>query len=343
MSKKLSVALSVVMMSVLAFVGVQLAGAHPSSRRGADAGSSMCGLRSSPGAYKHVIVIFEENNPYSSIYKSSAAPYINSVINQCGLATNYHNITHPSLPNYLAATTGATLAQLHTFYTAPTADCTPSATCEWKGNNIFEELNVRHRPWRGYAESMPSPCAKANSGFYAPRHNPAVYDTDLSNCATDDVPLGTTSSSRLLRDFSSSSKAPAYATITPNLCHDMHGISGCPAGSLVTAGDNWLKLWLPKITATPVYRAGQTVIFITWDEGEPASGGAQAGEACATNTTDQSCHVVTIVVAPSVKRGRKVSTLLNHYSLLKSSEDLLGLPEIGSAKTAKSMVKPFGL
>lgn len=339
MSKKLLVALSAAAVSLLAVVGVQLAGAHASSRRTARAGSSMCGLRSSAGTYKHVIVVFEENNSYGSIYKSAAAPYVNSVIGQCGLATNYHNVTHPSLPNYLAATTGGTLAQLHTFYTSPTADCTPSATCEWKGNNIFEELNLRHRLWRGYAESMPSACGKANSGMYAPRHNPAVYDTDLNNCATNDVPLGTTSSSRLLSDFSSSSKAPAYATLTPNLCHDMHGISSCPSGSLVTAGDNWLKLWLPKITATPVYKAGQTVIFITWDEGEPGTD----GEACATNTTDQSCHVVTIVVAPSVKRGKKVATLFNHYSLLKSSEDLLGLPEIGSAKSATSMVKPFGL
>jgi phosphatidylinositol-3-phosphatase len=343
MSKRLVLGLSVVVMSSLTVVGVQFAAAQASSRGAAQAKTSMCGVRSSAGSYKHVIVIFEENNPYNSIYKSSAAPYINSVINQCGLATNYHNITHPSLPNYLAATTGATLAQLHTFYTAPTADCTPSAACEWTGNNIFEELNIRHRLWRGYAESMPFACAKANSGPYAPRHNPAVYDTDLSNCSTDDVPLGTTSSSRLLKDFASSAKAPAYATLTPNLCHDMHGIGSCPSGSLITAGDNWLKLWLPKITATPVYRAGQTVIFITWDEGEPASGSAQSGEACAANTTDQSCHVVTIVVAPSVKHGKKVATLFNHYSLLKSSEDLLGLPEIGSAKTAKSMVGAFGL
>ncbi len=307
--------------------------------RGALAKSSMCGLRSSAGTYKHVIVIFEENNSYGSIYKSSSAPYINSVINQCGLATNYHNITHPSLPNYLAATTGATLAQLHAYDTGPTADCSPSATCEWKGNNIFEELNLRHRRWRGYAESMPSPCYKANQGAYAPRHNPAVYDTDLSNCATNDVPLGTTSSSRLLSDFASPSKAPAYATLTPNLCDDMHGIGTCPSGSLITAGDNWLKLWLPKITKTPVYKAGQTAIFIVWDEGEPGTD----AEACATNTTDQSCHVVAIVVAPSVKRGKKVATRFNHYSLLKSSEDLLGLPEIGSAKTATSMVKAFGL
>jgi hypothetical protein len=334
MSKKLSVALSAVAVSVMTIVGAQPAAAHTASRNVAHV-TSMCGVRTSPGTYKHVIVIFEENNAYGSIYKSSAAPYINSVIGKCGLATNYHNVSHPSLPNYIAATTGASYAQLAPF----TPDCTPSLACDWAGNNIFHQLNTKGRRWRGYAESMPSACHMANAGFYAPRHNPAVYDTDLTNCGTNDVPLGTTSSSRLLSDFYSSSTAPAYATVTPNLCDDMHGAKGCPSGRLITAGDNWLKLWLPKITATPVYKAGHTAIFIVWDEGEPGT----SYENCAANTTDQSCHVVAIVVAPSVSHRKKVATLFSHYSLLKSSEQLLGLPQIGQAVGAASMVKPFNL
>ena len=338
MSKKLVAGLSAGVVLIASAAVVQLAGAQTRAHRGsarAAAGSAMCGKRTTAGTYKHVIVIFEENNSYGSIYKSSYAPYINSVINQCGLATNYHNVTHPSLPNYIAATTGAAYAQLAPFV----SDCTPSVSCEWNGNNIFHQLQAKGRRWRGYAESMPSSCDKTNSGFYAPRHNPAVYDTDLSSCTGNDVPLGTTSASQLLIDFASSTKAPAYATITPNLCDDMHGTSGCPAGSEITTGDNWLKQWLPKITSTAVYKAGQTAIFIVWDEGEPGT----SYENCATNTADQSCHVVAIVVAPSVAHGKKVATKFSHYSLLKSSEQLLGLPQIGQAVGAASMLKPFNL
>ncbi len=111
-----------------------------------------------------------------------------------------------------------------------------------------------------------------------------------------------------------------------------------PEQSILT-GDNWLKSWLPAITSTPVYVGGDTAIFIVWDEG----GGGTAGENCAKNLADESCHVPAIVVAPSVKRKTVVSTPFNHYSLLKTAEDLLGLPELSSARTATSMVSPFNL
>lgn len=337
MSRKLVVALSAAVVSILTVAGVQLAAAHARTHRGSEraaAGSAMCGVRKTAGTYKHVIVIFMENNSYNTIYGSSSAPYINGLTRSCGLATNYHNISHPSLPNYMAASTGASYAQLAPFV----SDAPPSAENQWTGNNIFYQLNVKHRRWRSYAESMPSACDKANAGLYAPRHNPAVYDTDLTNCKTNDIPLGTTSNSQLLRDFAKSTTAPAFSWITPNLCDDMHGASGCPT-NLIATGDNWLKKWLPKITATPAYKAGQTAIFLTWDEGSAGT----SYENCTTNSSDESCHVVMIVIAPSVARGKRVATSFNHYSMLKSSEQLLGLPQIGQAAGATSMVTPFGL
>jgi phosphatidylinositol-3-phosphatase len=300
--------------------------AHPPSR-------SPCGRDARAPVYKHVIVLFEENNSYASIYKSSSAPYINSVISACGLATNYHNVTHPSLPNYVAATTGASLPQLLPFV----SDCTPSVACQWTGNNIFNEVNGKGG-WKGYAESMPTNCDRSDVGLYAPRHNPAVYATDLSNCASRDLPLGTLASSPLLKDFSKEKTAPAFAWITPNLCDDMHGAPGCPS-NLIQTGDNWLKMWLPRITSTAVYRSGDTAILIAWDEGEPGV----AGEDCAASTSDQSCHVVAIVVAPSVRAHTRVSALFNHYSLLKTAEDLLHLRELGGARTAAGLSRAFNL
>jgi hypothetical protein len=325
---------------VLALVGVGLAAAHSRTRNSAvarAASTAMCGTQTSVPKYRHVVVIFMENNSYSTIQDSPSTPYIHRLEQSCGLATNYHNVTHPSLPNYLAATFGGTLSQvtMPTFFT----DCTPSPACESSSNNIFHQLDHAGKMWRGYAESMPYNCDTSNAGFYAPRHNPAVYYTDLSDtCGTHDVPLGTPSSSLLLKNFSREATAPAYATVTPNLCDDMHGTKGCPSNLLLT-GDTFLKTWVPKLTSTAVYRKHDTVIFVVWDEGEPGT----SREACATNTTDQSCHVVLLAIAPSVRKGRRVSALLNHYSLLKASEDLLGVQELDQAKTANSLLKPFHL
>jgi hypothetical protein len=308
--------------------------------RATAASTAICGTQTTVPKYKHVIVLFMENQPYASIQSSSFTPYIHSLENSCGLATNYHNITHPSLPEYIAATTGASFAQL----TGPPAsfetDCSPSTTCKWSGNNIFNQVQHSGRLWKSYAESMPGNCGKANAGLYAPRHNPAVYDTDLTNCSSRVVPLGTTSNSPLLKDFSSESTAPAYSWITPNLCDDMHGAGGCPS-NLVQTGDNWLKLWIPKITSSAVYKKHDTVIFLTWDEGE--LGDEQTGEQCYNNTSDESCRVVFIPIAPSVRKGARVAMMLNHWSLLKASEDLLGVPELGQAKTANSLLAAFHL
>src|SRR5947208_12922884 len=56
----------------------------------------------------HIFEIVMENKSYPSIIGSSSAPYINSLAQQYGLATNFYAIRHPSLPNYLALTSGST-------------------------------------------------------------------------------------------------------------------------------------------------------------------------------------------------------------------------------------------
>src|SRR5919199_1429892 len=64
-------------------------------------------LGSSPRRFHHVVWIWMENKTYSQITRDSA-PYMTRLAATCGLATNYFAITHPSLPNYIAATSGAT-------------------------------------------------------------------------------------------------------------------------------------------------------------------------------------------------------------------------------------------
>ena len=268
--------------------------------------------------YTHVIWVWMENHSYDTIIGSSSAPYINSLGGACGLATNYHNVDHPSLPNYIAATSGLPFANLATF----TSDCSPSRKCSTSASSIFGQVS-----WKAYEESMPSNCYRKNAGTYAVRHNPPPYYTTLAGCATNDVPY-----SQLATDLADNT-LPAFSFVTPNLIDDMHD-------GTVVQGDTWLSQNLPTIFNSAAYQAGDVAVFLTWDEGE---GGAVSD--CATNTSDVGCHVATIVASPSTTPGTVSATLFNHYSLLGSTESLLNVANLAAGDPAgtTSMLSPFGL
>jgi len=59
--------------------------------------------------FGHAILVVEENHNYGDVVGSSAMPYLNSLINQFGLATQYYADTHPSIGNYFMLTTGQIL------------------------------------------------------------------------------------------------------------------------------------------------------------------------------------------------------------------------------------------
>jgi phosphatidylinositol-3-phosphatase len=271
----------------------------------------ICGWTAKPPAtWKHVIWIWMENQDYQQVVGNPDAPYENrTLIAGCGLATNYHNITHPSLPNYLAATSGTRL---------DISDCGPDA-CPTTSESLFSQLRAAGKEWRAYQESMPANCAHQDSGAYAARHNPPVYYTRIAaDCARWDVPMGD-DSGNLARDLRGD-RLPAFAFITPNLCNDTHD---CP----VRTGDQWLATWVPRILESPAYQAGTTVVLLTWDEGE---GGGNND--CATDTRTPGCHVPAIVISPATQAGTRSGALFNHYSLLETTELLLGLrPALGHA------------
>jgi phospholipase C len=281
-------------------------------------GPNPCGtLALSATHYTHVLWIWMENHSYGEIAGSSEAPYINSLAAQCGLASNYHNISHPSLPNYIAATSGLPLAAVEHF----SSDCKPSRRCSTTASSIFAQVPS----WRAYAESMPKSCDRRNKREYAVRHNPPPYYTGLGECAARDVPY-----TQLALDLSHHT-LPAFSFVTPNLIDDMHD-------GTIAQGDAWLQANLPAILGSSEYQSGALVVFVTWDEGE---GGIHND--CATNSSDEGCHVVTLVISPSTAPGTNSALLLNHYSLLRDTETLLGVPLLGEAAGANSMLVAFNL
>jgi fibrillarin-like rRNA methylase len=97
----------------------------------------------------------------------------------------------------------------------------------------------------------------------------------------------------------------------------------------VAAGDTWISRWLPQIVAGPDYQSGDLVIFLAWDEGS------------GSGTTVS--HVADIVVSPFTTPGTTSATPFDHNSLLRTTEEIAGLPGLGDAVTANSMRSDFGL
>lgn len=186
-----------------------------------------------------------ENHGFSQVFGLSR--YLNRLAGRCGLATNYRAVAHPSLPNYLALTSGST--------GGITSDCTD---CTLSTRSIFEQVGGS---WRAYEESLPQPGFRGgSSGSYAKKHNPAAYYTRIAaQYATRAVPLD-----RLTADLARD-RLPRYAFVTPNLCHDEHDCS-------ISTGDAWLAEWVPRILTSRAYLRGRTALFLTYDEDNGTQG-----------------------------------------------------------------------
>src|SRR4051812_38371837 len=101
-----------------------------------------------------------ENKEYGDIIGNRDAPYVNGLARRYGLATNGYGVRHPSLPDYLALTSGAT----HGI----DSDCTG---CHVDARNVVDQLEAAHVTWKAYMEDMPKPCFRgAGAAAYAKKH-----------------------------------------------------------------------------------------------------------------------------------------------------------------------------
>ncbi|HVV77310.1 MAG TPA: alkaline phosphatase family protein [Mycobacteriales bacterium] len=262
--------------------------------------------------YRHVVWIWMENRAYAQVLgKTGRSGHLASYAKTCGTATDYDAVTHPSLPNYIAATSGST----HGI----SSDCDPSS-CPVAERSLFGQVDASGAKWASYAENMARPCDRRSYGRYAARHNPAVYYTSLRrSCHAHDLAMGGTHG-RFARHLAAG-RLPAFSFVTPNLCDDGHDCATATA-------DAWLGYWLKRITTSPIYRHGKTVVFVTWDENDYSAPDNQ---------------VATVVVGPTVSPGTRSHRHFTHYSLLRTTEDLLELSHLGNAATAASMRAAFNL
>jgi hypothetical protein len=252
-----------------------------------------------------VVVVVMENAESGEVIGSAAAPYTNSLVGVYGLASESYAVAHPSLPNYLALTSGST--------NGVSSDCTD---CHVRAQNIVDQLEAAHVSWKAYLEDAPSPCFRgAESGGYAKKHNPFIYYDDIASSPARCRRL--VGFAQLAADLRRG-QLPTYVWITPNLCDDGHDCG-------VAAADRFLARTLPAV----IRELGpHGFLVLTWDEGSSdlgCCGGAAHGG-----------HVATIVIGPDVRRGARDNAPVDHYGVLGTIEDALRLPALAGAADPRS-------
>ena len=256
-------------------------------------------------ASRHVWLIMMENRADTSIIGRKDAPYLNSVLARYGTSTNYRALVHGSQPNYIALFSGGLQG------------VKGNEVVSIPARNIADQIEAAGKTWRVFAQNVPPNCYTGSTasggpdgaGTYARKHEPAISFSDIAK-----------SPSRCGNISNFTSFAPMAADfefIVPNLESDMHN-------GTTKQGDDFLRGFVPRILATPAWRAGSP-LFITWDEGKA--------------TGDN--RIVTFVIASTVPAGFQSSVPHTHYSLLHTIQELLGLPCLAQSCHANTLAEFF--
>lgn len=274
------------------------------------------------GHYQHIFVIVEENHGFGDIIGNKAAPNLNALARQYGVATRYFGVSHPSEPNYVALLGGSTFGVSSDDGYYVNRVHAPS---------LISELDHAGLSWKAYLQGLPHAgyqgiCYPANCNgapdkdpLYVSKHN-AIGNFTTSLNARDwsrQVPVG-----QLGADLRSG-HVPAFSWVIPDECHDQHGDppncidSGETGGGdpqdqrLVSVGDQYLGELVARITQASFWARGNNAIDITYDEGDDNSRGGG--------------RVLNIVVTSHGPRHRTDGTFYNHYSLLRTIQRNFGL------------------
>jgi acid phosphatase len=259
------------------------------------------------GEVRKILVIMEENHSVQQAFPGGM-PYLWSLAQRYAYATDWSDVAHPSLPNYLAIFAGSAFNDPN--------DCPPAPGCTYPGPSVFGQALARGESAKAYEESMPQPCDAGFTGEYDVNHNPwAYFPSESANCQAGDVPSGTPANGALAGDVRGGT-LPNVGLVTPNLLHDGHD------GTLAQA-DAWLRGWIPALMSGPDWRTGRLAIAVVFDEGE---------------TTEQ---VPFVLMAPGLS-GVKISAAANQYALTRLIDAVIGAPPLRQAGSATDVAPLLG-
>ncbi len=361
-------------LGVLAASGILLslvfvAGAAPASATSHTQGNAK---------FDHIFYIMMENHATNEVIGNTAdAPNISHLANQYAVAWDYYGVTHPSLPNYLAAISGDFQGVWADCAAGATVTCPPtefsptsgytngeelltpaeiaSASKQpfwFSGKNIVDQLEANKLIWKAYMQSMPSvgytgpdyPYRNENGKqvpvpLYVQKHNPFEYFTDIRNNPArmnNIVPYP-----QLSADLQSNN-VPNFVWISPDTCHDMHGIDssdaqylkmpGCayPSSGLdhtiIQMGDAFVKSLVTQIMASQAWKQNSAIVM-AWDENDFTgfNGCCHSPRGVAGVTLGGANAPFLAITSKNPQHFYDSSTPYNHYTLLATIEQLWNL------------------
>ena len=327
------------------------------------------------GRFDHVFVIMLENHSRSSVIGDDNAPFITSLARRYATATSYYGVTHPSMPNYIAAISGDNWG---------IQDDEDENVVNLDRPNLADQMTHAGIRWGAYLQDLPSdkldrygPVVDgAPVKLYARKHNPFVLFDSVRN---DPSELAKVKDYSALEHDLNSSSAPQFVWISPNQCNDMHGgvstaLPGhpetpCPYGNtkddandaaLKQKGDAFVEGAVGTIMHSKAWTKRSAIVIVTDENdytGNEDLGGWESAEGCCDSPyvgaadprisaawpggTYGGGKIPAIVVTGAGPHHVVDDTPYNHYSLLTTIEDNWGLPHLGHAGDTAGGVVPM--
>jgi len=244
-----------------------------------------------PGRYQHVVVIMEENRTWTGGRSNPVGMgFSNGKMPFLqGLATRCSSYTDWSETNGGQNSLNQYVGLTSgVVNTATVNDCTPSDSCHSTDDNLFRQIREAGGTPRSFVDGATQPCSP---GSNRSKHIPALYywgADDRSFCTKEVRPFTELDPAHL----------PTLAFVSPDMCHDGHD---CGDDQV----DAWAKSLLTRILDGATYRAGRTLVVVVYDEDRP---------------------VPNLLIAPTAHPGPISRVAGSHAALLKTIEQLLGLP-----------------
>jgi len=325
------------------------------------------------GAPAHIFVIMMENHGTNQVIGNTAdAPYITALAQRYNVAKNYFGVTHPSLPNYLSAISGdfqgiwddcragASVTCAPEEFVPASGDATAGASLTpaqiasssstphlFRGKNIVDQLEANGRSWKAYMQSMPSAgfegeYAPVINGttvkLYAQKHNPFMYFSDINSLKNPRLNNIVPYEKSFGRDLASGT-VPDFSWISPDQCHDMHGMSpagadliglpacGYPATGLdhgaIHLGDDFVRTSVSKIMDSKTWKTTRSSIVLVWDENDYSGyAGGPGSPVGAKSVVLGGGDAPMIVINSTGSRHKTSEKPADHYTLLSTIEHM---------------------
>jgi len=240
---------------------------------------------SASAAWDKFFLIMFENHGYDQVLANAGWK---AIMNGSFQLTNYHAVTHPSQPNYVAQIAG-------TF-----AGCTTDSPCNLAETHLINLAEAKSVSWKGYMEEyVPGTNGACNlvtsaNGYYR-KHNPFMSFTDITGNLTRCQKI--VNETQFQADVKANA-LPQFGYYTPNIDNDSHDQDLNFSSSYFS---KWLAAWYTPYVSTTW---AKTLFMVTFDEDEGSEGN----------------HVVAFFKHPSLSASSD-DTSFTHYSITKFVEN----------------------